>query len=107
MNWWGHEFDGGKCQKCGAWEGTDAAISICPKAEFIHVTVHQRESNAIIDSFNNTSSGKKIRKKVGKLYNTQLHRIAILRIDEYTKNKPRWMPKFIWTGIVKMVTKDL
>lgn len=54
LNWWGHDMSGkdkptlddegdlssyAKCIKCGAVENTDQSIQICPKAEYIHISV--------------------------------------------------------------------
>lgn len=54
LNWWGHLMNAkdkptldddddwssyAKCSKCGTVENTDESIKVCPKAEYIHISV--------------------------------------------------------------------
>lgn len=57
INWWGHQMDAkdvptldddgeyssyAKCSKCGAIENTDESVSVCPKAEYVHISVAKK-----------------------------------------------------------------
>lgn len=57
LNWWGHDMSGedkptqdddgdwgsyAKCIKCGAIENTDESVTVCPKAEYVHISVYNK-----------------------------------------------------------------
>ena len=31
-----------KCIKCGAIENTDESVTVCPKAEYVHISVYNK-----------------------------------------------------------------
>lgn len=55
LNWWGHEYDDrtedgyGKCRNCGTVENTDESIQVCPKAQFVHISVLENEVAKMVD----------------------------------------------------------
>lgn len=102
------------CVKCGVAMSTPEADIVCTKAEYIHVSVHTREIQLLISQFGNTKSGKKISKKVNKLYKHEMEKFAQEATDqlykdfqEHIKPRPKWMPEKLWRWIGGMFIEGL
>jgi hypothetical protein len=79
---------------------------VCPKAEYVHVKVMNREIKLVVDNFGQVKSGKKLAKKVAKLYMKEMRKVTEERADqlykdfnEHIKPKPKWMPAKLWRWI--------
>ena len=94
------------CDRCGVAMSTDEADLVCPKADYVHVAVMNREIKLIMDNFGGIKSGKKIQKKVAKLYQKEMSKFAQEKteelyksFEEHIKPRPKWMPEKVWRWI--------
>jgi len=99
-----------KCKDCGATSGSYEAGKVCPGAEMIHIDVFRREVNVLVEQFGNTKSGKKIKKKVNRMYKRDVRRMTRMEVDErlkrmndLVKDKPKHMPEWLWRRIKNLV----
>lgn len=114
LNWWGHEYDDrtedgyGKCRNCEAVENTDKAVEICPKAQFIHISVLEDQVGRMVN-VTSSKSGKKISKKIQQQFGRQMRRNAEISakqmmksFEEHLKPKPKWLPAFLYRKIMRV-----
>lgn len=94
------------CEACGATTDSPQAKLVCPKAEYVHTDVMTREIQLVVNSFGNIKSGKKLSKKVAKLYGKEMRQFAKEKTDEiyksfeeHIKPRPKWMPERLWHWI--------
>lgn len=109
----GHEEDGTRdtegrlvCTKCGIPCSTEQANIVCPKADYVHIEVMNREIQLIVNEFGKVKSGKRLAKKVSKLYGKEMKKAAKEKTDElyksfeeHIKPRPKWMPVWLWRWI--------
>lgn len=110
-----------QCNRCDAAMNTEAGQRMCPKAQYIHIDVHRSEIQMLVNTFGNTKSGSKIRKKVNQLYGRQLEdmgRNAKKEMDQevarrlayfnenLVRHKPFWVPTFVWRILQNVVLKS-
>jgi len=89
--------------ECGAWPETEEANKICPKATYVSREVMNREINALVKTFGHGTSGRKLSKKVNKLYKREMQSVVERKADElykdfeeHIKPCPKWIPKGWW-----------
>lgn len=107
-----------QCNRCDASMNTEAGQRMCPKAQYIHIDVHRSEIQMLVNTFGNTKSGAKIRKKVNQLYGRQLEdmgRHAKKELDQevarrlayfnenLVRSKPFWVPTPVWRWLQDIV----
>ena len=96
------------CEKCNAKPDTAEAQTICPMAEYVHISVLADEISKIM-SMGNLKSGAKIAKKVQQTYARQIRRNAEISanrtarsFEDHLKPKPRWMPVWLYRKVMSV-----
>lgn len=94
------------CETCGATTDSPEARTVCRGAEYVHVEVLNREIKLVVNEFGSVKSGKKLSKKVAKLYGKEMRNFAREKTDEiyksfeeHIKPRPNWMPEKLWHWI--------
>lgn len=94
------------CETCGAETESPEARNICRGAEYVHIDVLNREIKLVVDNFGQVKSGKKLSKKVAKLYAKEMRKVTEEKADElyksfeeHIKPRPTWMPEGLWRWI--------
>lgn len=94
------------CEACGARTESEEALMVCPKAEYVSVGVLNREIKLVVNTFGKVKSGKKLQRKVSKLYGKEMRKVVEQRADalyksfeEHIKPRPNWMPERLWRWI--------
>lgn len=115
FKWNGHTEDGTRdkdgglvCSKCSAVCGTQSGSGICPKAEFVHISILEAEVAKMVDVAS-SKSGQKIQKKIQQHFGRQMRRNAEISakqmmksFEEHLKPKPKWMPAFLYRKIMRV-----
>lgn len=94
------------CETCGATPESPEARLVCKGAEYVHVEILNREIKLVVNEFGSVKSGKKLSKKVAKLYGKEMAKYAKEKTDElyksfeeHIKPRPKWMPERVWRWI--------
>jgi len=94
------------CETCGATTDSPEARNVCRGAEYVHVEVLNREIKMVVDNFGQVKSGRKLSKKVAKLYSKEMRKVteekasALYKsFEEHIKPRPTWMPERLWRWV--------
>jgi len=113
MEWYGHSNGetkpaDGHCEKCGALPESNGASEICPKAEFVHISVLEDQVARMAD-IASSKSGQKIQKKIQQYFGRQMRRNAEISakqmmrsFEDHLKPKPKWLPAFLYRKIMRV-----
>lgn len=94
------------CEQCGASTESPEALQVCKAATFVHVSVLNREIQLVVNNFGQVKSGKKLSKKVAKLYSKEMRKVTEEKanelyksFEEHIKPRPTWMPERLWRWV--------